>query len=430
MSSRIQAEKRWWAVNIAFLIGIFFVAVWSLFIFSWGNQRLEVLSKQFGGRTLFSFDEIGYGPLALNGVRMKSPVPNLTRELVVLGTNGRPDAQPGEIALLLGLKSTQQEQIVFSGQTLFLKRQPKDVFLFSADKTPLAITPIAMKDGSVAIEVVLEGEKGQFVLKNRPRQVNEEASFARALKEAKWWGPDLFLQNYGGEEYKTFHGKHKIEFSNSICFVQEGDFLMWEDEQWKGVSLDQLLPFFPIAKVSSISSRGVQIEAWDETGFHLMNVQISSPQTPRVNYKLDELISSIRPRTASELSCMLGKRRVVLREGDWWLKMETGWRHLKKLNDIEDYLAHKMRGELFIFETVSMENGKAEVKGHFFDTMRTQMQPIALTVMGSDKKNSAMARKANRGAAASPFIAKIEERQKRLQVPQYQSSELEEKKQP
>jgi len=417
-------------VNTAFLIGAFFVAAWSLFVFSGESQKLEFFPKPFEARALFSFDEIGYGPLALNGVRMQNPVPNLTRELVVLGKNNRPDAQPGEIALLLGLKSTQQEQIAFSGQTLFLKREPKDVFLFSADKTPLAITPIVMRDGSVSIEVRLEDKKGHFALKDRSQHLLEEMPFAKALKSAKWWGPDLFLQNYGGEEYGVFHGKHKIEFSNSICFVQEGDFLMWEDDQWKVVSLDHLLPFFPIAKVSSISLRGVQIEAWDETGFHPMNAQISSPQTPRVNYKLDELISSIRPRTASELSCMLGKRRVVLREGDWWLKTETGWRHLKKLNDIEDYLAHKIRGELFIFETVSMEKGKAEIKGHFFDMMRTQMQPIALTLTTNDKKNTAMARKTSRGAAAASFIAKSEEKQKRLQVPQYQSSELEEKKDP
>lgn len=426
----MQREKWYWVVNATLFVAVFFIATSSLFSFFSENQKVEASPKQRGSKILLSFDEIGYGPLALNGVRTKNPVPNLARELVVLGTNSRPDVQPGEVALLLGLKTTQQEQVAFSGQTLFLKRQPKDVFLFSTDKTPLSITPIAMKDGSVAIEVVLEGAKGQFVLKNRPQQMREEVPFVKAIKEAKWWGPDLFLQSYGGEEYGAFHGKHKIEFSNSICFVQEGDFLMWEDAQWKSVSFDHLMPFFPIAKVSSISSKGVQIEAWDETGFYPMNMQISSPQTPRVNYKLDELISSIRPRTASELSCMLGKRRVVLREGDWWLKTESGWRHLKKLSDIEDYLAHKMRGDLFIFETVSMEKGKAEVKGHVFDAMRTQMQPIALTVMGSDKKNTAIARKASRGAPPPPFIAKTEERQRRLQVSQYQATELEEKKGP
>lgn len=121
-----------------------------------------------------------------------------------------------------------------------------------------------------------------------------------------------------------------------------------------------------------------------------------------------------------------------MREGDWWLKSETGWSHLKTLNDIEDYLAHKIRGELFIFETIATERGKTEVKGHFFDTMRTQIQPISLTLKeeGKDRKNISIARKSSHGAANASLIAKSEEKQKRLQLPQYNSGELEEKKTP
>lgn len=435
MPSELKAERQSWIVNWACLMGLFCLGGWLLLASlqdTLRDEKSEILHRTFESQTVaLSFDLIGYGPLALNGMRTVNPVPTLARELAILGKNSRPDVQPGGVAILMGLKSTLQERVVFSGQKVYLEKQPQDTFLFSSEKTPLAMTPIVMKDGSVLIEVELDDQRGKFFLKSgeKKKSVAEDLHFAKELKTGKWWGPDLFLQNYGGEEFKSFFGKHKLEFSNSLCFVSEGDYLMWEDEQWKVSSLDSLSPFFPIARVRSISQKGVEIQAWDETGFYPMSIQISSGQAPCPKYKLEELISSIRSRTANELTCLLGKRRVVLRAGDWWLKTETSWRHLKTLNDIEDYLSHKIRGELFIFESVSMDRGKAEIKGHFFDTMRTQIQPIALTV-AADKKNATLARKASRGPAKSPLIAKSEDKQTRLQLPQYQSTTFEEKKSP
>jgi hypothetical protein len=430
--SQLQTEARSWIANIVFLAAVASLAAWVFWPFSqqeegWLSSR--VLENR---STEFSLESIGYGPLALNGVRTINPVPNLARELSIMGRNSRPDAQPGEVALLLGLKSTQQEQVSFSGQKIYLEQKPQDTFLFAPEKTSLAMTPIAMKDGSILIEIELNEKKGRFFLKDSSKKSSgqEETSFAKELRSGKWWGPDIFLQNYGGEEFKSISGKQKVEFPNSLCFVSEGDYLTWEDGQWRVAETEAVSPFFPMARVTSVSHKGVEIRAWDETGFHPVDVEISASHLPRPNYKLEELISSIRSRTSNELSCLLGKRRVVLRAGDWWLKTETGWRHLRNLNDIEDYLAHKIRGELFIFESVSMERGKAEVKGQFFDTMRTQMQPIALTLAASEKKSTALARKTSRGASGAPFIAKTEEKQTRLQIPQYQSSELEEKKTP
>jgi hypothetical protein len=144
---------------------------------------------------------------------------------------------------------------------------------------------------------------------------------------------------------------------------------------------------------------------------------------------MEELISAARPRAASELSCVLGKRRVVLREGDWWLKTTAGWRHLKKLGEIEDYLEHRTRGELFIFESIAMEKGKAVIKGQCFDTMRTQMQPIVLNV-STDKKDHFVAKNARSEKPKSSFIAKTEEKVRRIKIPQFQEQDLEERPTP
>lgn len=277
ISSRLKIEKYVWRINIAFLIGAVSATLWFLSPELRKNEKLETSLCEKGVTPTFSFEAIGYGPLALNGVRIKGIIPNLDRELVVLGENSRPDRGPGEVALLLGLKSTAQEQVALSGMSIFLRREPQDIFSFSPDKTPLVITPTLRGDGTVLIEVALEDRRGEFILKSKQNIVNETLPFFKALKEGKWWGIDLFLKNYGGKEFSALSGKQKIEFPGSICFVQEGDFLIWEDEKWKQLSSERPSPFSPIARIAAISSKGVDIEAWDESGFYPMKIQIPPP---------------------------------------------------------------------------------------------------------------------------------------------------------
>lgn len=429
--SQALAEKRYWIGNIALFVAALVWSVCSLTSLALQKDGGYSPSMARTEGSVFSEESIGYGPLALNGVRQRNPVPNLTRELTVLARNHRPGTAGDETALLLGLKSTQEELIAFNGQALYLKRGVHDTFTFSSEPTSLVIVPLAMEGKEVLMTVVSGEQKGEFILKETPKSSKalEKTAFVKALKSGKWWGPDLFLENYGGADYRSLLGKHKLEFADSVCYVSEGDYLIWENETWKPAPTSPLSPFLPIAQVSAITSKGVQIEAWDETGFGVVSVQLAHPKVPRVNHKMEELVTAARPRAASELSCVLGKRRVVLREGDWWLKTAAGWRHLKKLGDIEDYLEHRARGELFIFESIAMEKGKAVIKGQCFDTMRTQMQPIALNV-STEKKDHFVAKNARSEKQKSHLIAKTEKKIRRIQIPQFQEGELEEKPTP
>lgn len=438
--SKTLAEKCSWIVNVTLFLGTFLFFLGSFSAFFSEKEGASTTAIRRSSSVPYPYESIGYGPLALNGMREQNPVPYLPRELRVLARNSRPDTPAEEVALLMELKSAQQEIIAFNGNPIFLKQEENDTFTFSSVPTSLSVSPFVMDGGEVLIKVFLEDKKGEFILKETPKRSKtlNQTAFAKALKGGKWWGPDLFLENYGGKDYLSMFGKHKLEFENSVCFVSEGDFLTWENGTWKPVSEFSLSPFLPLARVSKVSSHGITLEAWDETGFGLFSVQLTHPQVPRVNYKMEELLSAARPRAASELSCILGKRRVVLREGDWWLKTANGWRHLKKLEDIEGYLDHRIRGELFIFETIAMERGKATVKGHCFDAMRTQMQPITLNI-STEKTNSLIAKKGRGEKQESPYIAygkaqgnskgnmKGEEKPRRIPIPHFKSPELEEK---
>ncbi len=396
----IQRKKtaRMFNLGVLFLGLLFFIYT----LIPAGKQG-EVAYQQSRQGVQCSYQTIGSGPLALNGMRSYIPLPSLRTELMLLGKNARPDAI--QKTVLLGLKSSNEEKVVLEGETVYLRTTGQDQLSFSTEKTSLAIRPILLEEG-VLIEVGKGEEQGSLLIKDvAALPSREEPVYASTLKKAVAWGHDILLQNYGGEEYFSFREKMRLEFgegpSSYVCFIEPGDLLIWTDERWQPISLENFSHHLPLARVTAASSREVDIEAWDETGFHQMNMKISMKMPTRLPAKLDEMFTALKPRTSSEITCLLGKKRVVLKEGDWWLKTDSGWHKLKSFGEIEDLLQHKIRGELVIFDQMESEKGKAILKGHLFDPMRTYMQPITLTVSG-DKKS----RVAGKKKVAAPALAR------------------------
>jgi len=416
--SRKSVEKKVWLFNWGLLAVLFLSALWVFLSFSLQKQNF-FLPDRAGppAPSTFSHDKIGWGPLGLNGLRSLGPVPGLARDLLLLGRNRRPDALH-DAALLLGLKAAGVEKQIKSGQVVFLKREGQDAFSFSLEETDLSIQPLALEGDGVLVEVRSGGVKGDFLLKNYSPRPIEEREYVKNLKSAKGWGSDIFLQQFGGTDYLEYAKKYKIEAGKEVFFASEGDLFAWNGECWTAASYESAAGL-PVAKVIRTTPRSIDVEVWDETGFQSQIVSLGLSQSPRIIYKPEELLTSVRPRSTAEFSALLGgKRRVVLKEGDWWLKTAAGWKNLKRIGDIEDFVHHKLQGELFIFEKIESDKGKTIVRGHYFDPMRTQMQPLALT-LNADKKTGA---KGGRDPRGSPMIAKVEEKP-RIQVPQFQNKE-------
>lgn len=148
----------------------------------------------------------------------------------------------------------------------------------------------------------------------------------------------------------------------------------------------------PIARVKSVSAKAIEVEIWDEAGFHPLFYKIPISQPPRLQLKNEVMPSAIRLRNATQVSCALGKRRVILKQGDWLLKSGTGWRSLRKKEEIEQYLNHRLKGELFVFDGIEKEQGRLLMKGQLFDETRTQVLPFSMPIE-SEKSQAKTARK-------------------------------------
>ncbi len=398
----IIAHSWWFKLNLLFhkatiaviaLIAAVLIGMGSYFIlYPWENGEKWECSRKLFSRDAWasSYESIGMNALSLNANQFSDALPNLSQEILVLSRNSRPDRQSQE--LLIALKASKQEKIVANGEILFLDVAAKNEeemaqIAFTAKPASLWIKPILLDKTSVLIEEGSGEKKTQFIIQESSgkKGIREEAYF-KSIKGAKCWGPDLLLKQYGGDEYRLLQDKQKIEFpEGNVCFVKQGDYLSWVGDRWTSVSLEEASPKFPLARIGACRNQQVEVEAWDASGFYPLEMKWEKEAPVKMNYRSEEILSSIRLRTSSAVTCVMGKRRLILKKGDWLLRSSQGWHKLKSLEDIENCLQHELRGELFIFDGVKKEGTKATLLGHLFDPMRTQVQPITIPIVAVKK---------------------------------------------
>jgi hypothetical protein len=362
--------------------------------------------------------KIGKGPFAISPKGVSPEFEPLVKELVVLGKNTRPDS--GALSTVrLGFKTSGAQEQLVSGQKLFLAPQGNS-YKFTGEKTDLSILPLPMTGTDVLLQIETPDKKEEVILTSSAlfeRSLDEE-TYAQILKKGKMWATDLFLHQWGGEEYRDLSAKHKVELDNKVYFLSVGDLLWWDESEWKIGK--PVLEDAPLAKFVSTSGQGMTFEVWNPSGYisSSINIALQSSKTPP---KAEEAITSIRPRSPSEITCQLGKRRVIVKEGDWWVKTDRRWRSLKTVEDLEAFLHHDIQGELFIFEKIENMKGKTILKGLCFDKMRTESVPLSL-VVNTEKKSPSSS-----GKNGSPQPSMIAKNKMTIPPIQHQKSEGEEK---
>lgn len=190
--------------------------------------------------------------------------------------------------------------------------------------------------------------------------------------------------------------KLEIEENGAILLMEQGDLLVWKEDKWqKSLGYDKLLEQYPVALVKHISSQFVELEAWDETGFYTFQLKLPLQKSTKAMIRPEQILTHARLRTSSQISCLCGKRRLFLKPGDWLIKTGANWHILKSFSEIEDYLEYRIRGELLVIDAIDQLGGKLMLKGHLFDEMRTQADPVSFS-LNEDKQVKQLKKKKNR----------------------------------
>jgi len=406
------AVKGCWILTI-FLCLLFFVfTLISLYQGKESAGRSDLAG--FARGKAIALEKIGQGSLSLRPGKRAAILPDMSQEIVLLAKNVRPDLKSKEISFLFCLRSSGSEQRIKNGEVVFLSCDPQaggsPVYRFSDKKTPLWIKPSFLDGNKVLIEVGLflpskdsEGfleEKAQFVLQEESLKGSgkfQGEKWISSLQKARLWGFDVLLPKYNPGVGRKF----KVEIPGSrgtvFCFMQLGDFLVWNGDAWIPIEDGTKAAGKPMAQVKSMGPRGLEFEVWNEEGFYPQEIKLEMQSSPRMgSLKPDQIPQSVRARTAHQVSCCFAKRRYLLKPGDWILKTSRGWKVLKRSLDIEEYLLHKIRGELCIFDSLVREQGKLIMKGYWVDEMRTQKQPFSIAVEG-DRTTQRSERKEKKG---------------------------------
>lgn len=389
------------------------VLLLSYFLYPWKSnssvaQSESVQSKD--GKVYFPYEAIGSGGLALRPHHALGWVSRLAEELVLIAYNSRPDTPSHMAKILVSLKNGKQQLTLANGHMLYLKESEQGKGLLSSETpTALWVKPLLLDNGAVLVEAgrtlgLADGqnseEKGQFIVAQQggvPNRYNPTVlGYVKEIKSARGFSRDQLLSIYGGREYALWKDKAVLELTNGettyACFVSAGDYLLYEGGEWRVVPYEGLRNDLPIAYVRAANGAALEIDVWDEVGFCPVQTRIEMQRQAYIQLKSDAMPSRIRLRNNTQISCALGKRRVILREGDWLLKTSTGWRNLRKAEEIEQYLLHRLKGELFVFDGIEKEQGRIVMKGYLFDETRTQAQALALPI-DSEKPQGKSTRK-------------------------------------
>ncbi len=339
------------------------------------------------------------GMLSLKNDKIAQSIPNLSREIFILGRNSRPDAQALDSQVLLALRCSQEKVLVANGEQVYLALEEglEGSWRFSNEPTSLSFCPFILDRNSVLLDVSMHiapsenqiavDEKMQFIIKDREATVDAKAEKSQSmslcikpLKEAVYLGRDLFLENYGAKN--TNCNKLEVTYldQRESYFLSKDDYLLWNGSSWNAIDIEESDANKPLAQVTNISARSMDLTIWDSSGFHPVRIKLTAPPSIKPNYQLEELFFQTKMRTAKQISCRLGNKRMLIKSGDWLLKEEDTWRHLRKLDEIDDFIAGKLKGELLIFDGLSKSEGQWILTAHLFDSMRTAMQEFQFPI--------------------------------------------------
>lgn len=334
------------------------------------------------------------GPLALKHNPRSPLAMALEQKLLFLAQSLRPDLKKSDRKYCLGIQGSGERQILNEGEKIFFSVAEGqsggiESLEFSKEPTELALR-VEGGDGASLVAYVEKGGEEMELLLTQRGNGGVPKSYpwnVWKLKQAKCWGADAFFQEYGGAEYKRLGQKKRLELdegkNRQLLLVSNQDFLMMKEDKWEVLSsLSLAEPNAPLARIASVGSKYVEIEAWDEFGFPVFKVKLKEEPQKKGKINVKKLFDSPKLRSAHQFSCNIEKKRMVLKAGDWLVKTKTGWHKLKTLPEIEAVLRSEFGSELLIIDEI---DPSGMVRGKLFDDMRTQYESISISI-SPDKK--------------------------------------------
>lgn len=370
---------------------------------------LSMMEKKLGKQ---KGEKIDFGTLLGSREKISLPLPEIGDEIAFCPLEKRPDASDEDQRIVFVSKTLNLPFFAKPGLPIYLDYDPKNgALILTKDETPLSILPEVDPGGAMMAHFKLKlagfSEERVFPLKGVGYELNLAVNegFRKSvhpLHAAKCYPPDAIFKIYGGKQYAHFQNFYRLQIPSeegtAMSFVAPNDLLIWDKKYWRKAEVGEDTRLYPIAHVAKILEQKMEMVAFDVGGEEFLRIPlfVSRPKMKIPNW--GEVFVNPKIRSLHSISCRLGGKNMILREGDWLIQTSKGWHLLKSPEEFEAVLEYRTGGDLLILDKIEKQGGGAVLTGHYFDAMRSFSQKITLPI-AERKKSVDSGKKKNRKSA-------------------------------
>lgn len=335
-------------------------------------------------------------------------IPDLKNVLIFYGKNGRPDAEQERPQLHFSLSGSKTFASLTPGERLYLVFNRKNEgcrYSFSPNNEETTLWVETVLNGNEAsVTVHLLDEKGdqvvepeqnrQFALDEKEvvRQVAQPWEMGKwrvdatllARMRARWYGPDRFIEEHGGDEFKEAVGKQRIDFGEGdevySVYVGLNDTLVFSKEKWRKVEPGEDSIRLPLLVVKKVDERLMNLELWDVEGKAKASLNLLRSSDNFAHENFGETFKFLGARTRSQFLFEIDNERVLIRPNDWLVLTDEGWKKLGSADDIDNYVNRKLIGTLFVFDKIIRKDDKQIILGTVYNQNRTESYPVEIAM--------------------------------------------------
>lgn len=397
------------------------------------EAREPVPPKSSFARTKEHYDAIGEPALSLYYSPLSVQLPDLRRFLTYYGKNGRPDAKEEKPFLYFLFNGNKTPTPVAPGERYYIlydRKQSPPQYVFSPRNaiTPLWIEVNTQGNGAI-VHVGMQVGNDQdgkenvstfsFNLPEKEFPKNGGSTWELgamkvdgtllARQKARWYGIDKFILRHGGDEFKEFQNKQRIDFGDKdkiySIYVQLGDCVIWDkDERWKVVEPGAATVDRPLMCVKKVDERVMNLELWDVDGKGRITLNLIRVQEPWRPQNLEQSFKFIGARTRSQYIFEINNERMTLSPEDWLVQTPQGWKKLDTPEEIDDYVERRLIGPLFVFDGVEKKAEKQVMTGVLFNASRTESAPIEISLQQGSPAQQKETKNTNEQKPPAPVI--------------------------